>query len=196
MSLKDWFRIGTKKDNAVTPPGKKYELVQDGAHSITLERPRGEITAYRIRALRDFGAVKAGDLGGFVESEKNLSHSGECWVYDDGFVHGNASISGDAVVANRAEVRGDAQVSEKAFVGGQALVISYARIHGCARVLGKARVCGSAEVFGDAELSDEASAVGSDRVHGRTRIYATGGVSGSASVPGSVCHRGECPKQR
>lgn len=30
-------------------------------------------TLYRIRALVDFGIVKAGDLGGFVEKEDNLS---------------------------------------------------------------------------------------------------------------------------
>ena len=44
---------------------KKYELtdktkVYDGC------------TLHRIRALKDFGDVKAGDLGGWIESEKNL----------------------------------------------------------------------------------------------------------------------------
>ena len=36
----------------------------------------------RIRALRDIPRynVKAGDLGGWVESEKNLSQEGDCWV--------------------------------------------------------------------------------------------------------------------
>lgn len=33
-------------------------------------------TLYRIKALREFSNVKAGDLGGFVESESNLSHDG------------------------------------------------------------------------------------------------------------------------
>lgn len=36
-----------------------------------------DLAAYRIVALRDFGSVKAGDLGGFVESESNLSHDGD-----------------------------------------------------------------------------------------------------------------------
>ena len=40
---------------------------------------------HRIRALRDVGAtVKAGDLGGFVEHEGNLSYEDEgSWLYDD-----------------------------------------------------------------------------------------------------------------
>lgn len=48
---------------------KKYELTDK-----TMEI--NNRTLFRIRALRDFGNVKAGDLGGFVETEDNLSHEG------------------------------------------------------------------------------------------------------------------------
>lgn len=64
-------------------------------------------TLYRIRALRDIGdCVKAGDLGGFVESENNLSHSGSSWVFDNAQVYDkaqvcdNAWVCGDAVIRN------------------------------------------------------------------------------------------------
>lgn len=33
-------------------------------------------TLYRIQALRDFGDVKEGEFGGWIESEKNLLHEG------------------------------------------------------------------------------------------------------------------------
>lgn len=45
---------------------------------------------FRIRALIDFGDVKVGDLGGFVEKESNLSHYGDAWVCDNAKVYGNA----------------------------------------------------------------------------------------------------------
>ena len=35
-----------------------------------------ERTVYRIKALRDFGDVKTGQLGGWIEKESNLSHDG------------------------------------------------------------------------------------------------------------------------
>ena len=38
-------------------------------------------TLHRIRAILDFGDVKAGDIGGWVEKESNLSHEGDAWVY-------------------------------------------------------------------------------------------------------------------
>ncbi|MGH9422571.1 MAG: hypothetical protein ACRD3J_21520, partial [Thermoanaerobaculia bacterium] len=71
---------------------KKYELVRD--QQIIVDGK----TLYRIRALRDFGRVKAGDLGGFVASERNLSHLGACWIGDEAQVFGEATVSDDAQV--------------------------------------------------------------------------------------------------
>ena len=58
---------------------KKYEFT---------EETKGFLgrTLHRIRAVSDFGDVHTGDLGGWVESESNLSHTG------DARVCGNATI--------------------------------------------------------------------------------------------------------
>jgi len=55
-------------------------------------------TLHRIRALKAFGDVEAGELGGWIEREENLSQEGLCWVSDDGQVYGNGRVSGDAKV--------------------------------------------------------------------------------------------------
>ena len=65
-------------------------------------------TLHRIEALKDFGDVKAGDKGGYVESEKNLSQSGNCWLYGNATVFGNATVCGDAKVFGNAKVYGNA----------------------------------------------------------------------------------------
>lgn len=59
-------------------------------------------TLHRIKALKDFGNVKKGELGGYVESEYNLSQIGNCWVY------GNARVCGDAELCGNARVYGNA----------------------------------------------------------------------------------------
>lgn len=69
---------------------KKYELIderqleayKDGRVVLTKvgSGTTNERTLYSIRALRDFGDVKAGDFGGWIESEDNLSQAGDCWV--------------------------------------------------------------------------------------------------------------------
>lgn len=62
---------------------KKFELTADRIKS-------NGVTLHRIKALIDFGDVKAGELGGYVEKETNLSQYGDAWVC------GNAQVSSDA----------------------------------------------------------------------------------------------------
>ena len=67
-------------------------------------------TLYRIVALADFGSVTTGDQGGYIESEKNLSQSGNAWVYDNARVYGNAIVYDNARVCDNAEVYGNSRV--------------------------------------------------------------------------------------
>ena len=50
---------------------RKYEILKNEIieHS--------GIKLYRIRALKDFGYIKKGDKGGYIEKETNLSQEGE-----------------------------------------------------------------------------------------------------------------------
>ncbi len=48
----------------------------------------GNKTLFQIQALKDFSDVKAGDLGGYIEKELNLSQEDYCWVF------GRAKVSG------------------------------------------------------------------------------------------------------
>ena len=91
-------------------------------------------TLHRIKALISFGDVNAGDLGGWIEKEENLSQTGNAWVFD------NARISGNAWVFDNAWVSGDARVSGNARISGDAWVSGNARVSGDARVSGNAWV--------------------------------------------------------
>lgn len=53
---------------------KKYELLVDD--TITFLGWK----LFRIKALISFGSVEAGELGGYVAKEGNLSHDGDAWV--------------------------------------------------------------------------------------------------------------------
>lgn len=79
---------------------KKYKLTEE------TKEIEGH-TLHRIEALRDFGDVKAGDKGGWIESENILSHYHDCWVYDDARVYGSAEVCGDARVGGDARVKND-----------------------------------------------------------------------------------------
>ena len=59
---------------------------------------------YRIVALKNFGDIVAGDIGGWIESEKNLSQVGIAWVSGEAQVYGQAHVSGEARVYGRLKV--------------------------------------------------------------------------------------------
>jgi len=103
---------------------KKYELTNE-----TLEW--NGCTLHRIRALRDFGDVRTGDLGGWVESEHNLSHEGNCWLYDDAKAYDGAWLAGEAKAYDSAEL------------------IDHAHAFGNARLSGDVHVYGTVCFSGD-----------------------------------------------
>lgn len=55
------------------------------------------VTLHRIQALKDFGNVDAGELGGWVESEKNLSQSGDCWIAMEAKAYGGAETGEELI---------------------------------------------------------------------------------------------------
>lgn len=97
---------------------KKYELTGE-------TKEIGGKILHRIRALIDIPKhdVKAGDLGGWLETEGNLSHNGAAWV------------TGEAVVTDSAWVTDSARVTDSACVTDSARVTGNALVRGNARVM-------------------------------------------------------------
>lgn len=147
---------------------KKYELVKSDSIRI-----KGHVL-YRIRALKDFFyrkyklpstftkenvdemptntndldyiiiKVKSGDLGGYIESEQNLSQEGNCWIDGE-----ETQVCGDV------EVRDNAVVCDSAFVFGSSLVCDNAEVSGHAELRYKCVISDNSLVTGYAKLKDE-----------------------------------------
>jgi hypothetical protein len=66
---------------------KKYELLPTNRCT-----PEGR-PLWQLRATRDFGDVKAGDLGGLVEGEHNLPQDGNAWVHPGATLYGEGFVS-------------------------------------------------------------------------------------------------------
>ena len=103
---------------------------------------------HRIRALRDIGSeVKAGDLGGFVESEGNLSFEpgDDAWIFGDAISAGNGYVDKGACLRDRAVVCGSAYISHGAEMSGDSRAEDDAYVRGavlkqCARASGNSMV--------------------------------------------------------
>lgn len=146
------------------------------------------------------GTVHPGDLGGWVESERNLSQEGNAWiagdakvcdnanVSDNGYVYGNAVVGGnarvydDALVFENACIGGNAQVYGKAIVFNSALVLGNVQVYENARVFKCATVRGNAQVYGDARVCGETIINGFARVFGESYIYGEASIRGNAQI--------------
>ena len=70
---------------------RKFEITTE--EKIIMKNNGVKVKVYRIRSLRNFETVKVGQLGGFVEKEENLSHEGNCFIYDDAVVCEDESLT-------------------------------------------------------------------------------------------------------
>lgn len=110
---------------------KKFELTTDKIKS-------NGVTLHRIKALIDFGDVKAGEWGGYVEKETNLSQYGGAWVYTHAQVYGNAQVFGNARIFDYAQVFGNARIYDNTRIFDNALVLEDALVSESAWVYGDA----------------------------------------------------------
>lgn len=170
--------------------GPKYKLIKEESEKVsgmsqdefwkneqTNDFTNAERTVYRIQALRDFGDVKAGELGGYVESEDNLSHSGTCWVY------GNAVACCDAVVIDGAALTGRAAAGQSANVSGAAAVSGNVIVKGRARVSDFAVVIGN-DKLQSTVLEDDAKVIENAQISGGVTVSGEAMVKGRAKVLG------------
>ena len=79
-------------------------------------------TLHQIVCVTAFASVAAGEVGGYIEKEVNLSQDGNAWVFGNAEVSGNAEVCGDAEVFGNAKVFGDAKVFGNAKVFGDAIL--------------------------------------------------------------------------
>lgn len=195
------------KEKDMSPSAnKKYELT--GETRIFRGIPGREVVLYRIRALRDIETsviiddaymspfrgdapvnlvIHKGDLGGWVESEKNLDQHGNAWIADeayvtgDGFVTGNAFVGGHAWINDHAVASDDAMVIEKAQLHGYAIASGHAIVRSNTVVAGYAIITGYAIAKDDVWIFGNANVRGSVIISGYSHVNID--ISKQADVP-------------
>ena len=141
---------------------------------------------FQIRALKDFGDVKAGDFGGYIEKEENLSQYGNSWVYDNVKVYDNAKVFCDAQVHGNALIYSNARIFGKAKVYGNTLVCGNALIYDNAQIYDNVEVFDNAQVYGNAQIYDSASVYGNARVFDDAQVLGNARVFGDAQILGNA----------
>lgn len=175
--------MSTVKNETVVE--KKYEILNDGEYYGGL----GKNDLHRIRALKDFGNIKAGTLGGWVENEDNLSQNGTCWIEADAFVYDSAKVWGAAQIMTGSKVSDNAKVYGGAIVDGgrvanNAVVKGHATVSGW--VVGNAQVCRHGSVVDDAYVEENALICGRALVGDRAQVGGRAIIQGHAILVDDV----------
>lgn len=152
---------------------KKYELVKED--SIVIDG----FTLYRIRAVKDFFIIKAGELGGYIEHEGCLSHDGYAWVYDDAKVYNASKVMDCGSVRSNAVIRNGSKVTGFAVVKGNAIVADFSTVEGEVRISDNALIENST-VSENAKIREYA------HVHSKAIVKGFSNISGNAGITGAV----------
>lgn len=162
QAYKDYMWMGRPNPDGSIVHDKYELLMEDFASTDT-----GEFV-YRIRAVKNFGNVTAGELGGYVASYENLTQFDMAWVADNAQCYGNAKILDNALLYGKAKANENAMIFDEARVGENAIASGNAKINEQASVFGNARVNGDARVLDSAQVCGDAFVSGDTWVNGVT----------------------------
>lgn len=147
---------------AICEPSVKYCLTSESKNMYG-------IRMFRIQAKKTFEchgiAVFAGELGGWVESENNLSQDGSCWIFDNATAYEQSVVSGNAMMTGNSQAYGHSSVSENSVLTDRSKIFERASIYGNAEMTGDTCAFGQAEIFGSALLIERAKASGNAWVY-------------------------------
>ena len=152
----------------------------------------GEIMVHEGITLRRIRRISDNLIGGWIESEENLSQKGDCFIFDNAKVYGNAKVSGNASVFSNAKIYGNAIIRQNARVYGDvtvynnAVVCENAEVYNNAKVYGDAVVYGDARVYESAKVYDNAIIRQNARVYGDVTVYNYAEVCNNARVYGNA----------
>ena len=163
---------------------KKYKLTEE---TITF----GNRILHRIEAIRNFDEVRKGDKGGFVESEDNLSHEGNSWIYDEAKVYDRAKVLNNAIVRDYAIVKDCAEILHNTLVTDKAYIHGNAKIYNSSVILDYSCVSDNAIITGSSVIKNHACIYGEAKIEksyisGYTQICGNVIISNHTSIEGNV----------
>lgn len=166
---------------------KKYQLLTADTKMITHPKTKLPTKLYRIIALKTWNRgiirINEGDIGGYIQSEENLRHDDDSWVFHDGMIFDNATLA-DTIVMQRAAVFGEVKLNN-------CMVKDYTRIFDNVRAK-DSQFSGNTDAYGNAviefcNLNNSCIINGNTHVS-NTKLYHGAMIGDSAIVSNSTLH--------
>lgn len=81
---------------------------------------------YPIQAVKNFGIVRTGETGGFIEKEELLSQTDESWLFDNATLKGNVKLENSIISGN--VIIQDNVIIKDSIITGDIIIKNKARI--------------------------------------------------------------------
>lgn len=174
---------------------KKYELTTEtkliDGHKV-----------YRIKALKSFKTiigrrVNKGDLGGWVESEDNLSQDGTCWLFDEAAGYENSRRTGNSVGYDNSRQYGDSQQfgnsqqSDDSRQFGNSCQFGNSWQFGNSEQYDNSRQFGDSRQYGDSAQFGNSWQFGNSRQYGNSRQHSDSRQCGDSEQYGNSRQSGD-----
>ena len=129
---------------------RKYEMT-----NITMEFE--ERTLYRVRALKNFRNVKAGDLGGWVSGKHNLSQEGDCWIYDEAKCMDNARMYHNSAMYNNAVMCDFSEMHGCSEMHNYSAMLDNSRMYNCSAMYDNSRMYNDSKMYSNSRMFDNSA---------------------------------------
>ena len=181
---------------------KKYEILIDKEHTV---KYNGRIL-HRIRALKDFDGVKKGDIGGFVQSEHNLSHDGNCWIYDDAKCMDSAKCMDDSIMFDNSIMYNNSKMYDysrmcdysKMFDNSimynnsimfdnsrmydNSIMYDNSRMLDNSKMYDNSKMCGNSKMYDNSQMYNNSKMFGNSKMFDNTKMYDNSSLHGNAKI--------------
>ena len=151
----------------------KYDILIDEEYTIIYN---GRIL-HRIRALKDFDDVKTGDIGGYVQTEDNLSQYGNCWIYDNAKCMDKAKCTDDSKMYDNSRMYNNSKMCDYSRMFGNSEMCDNSRMCDYSRMCDNSRMCDDSRMFdnsimyNNSTMCDDSRMFGYSSLHGNAEVY-------------------------
>mgnify|MGYP003627980356 CR=1 FL=1 len=137
------------------------------------------IEVYRVVALKSFGNVTKGDIGGWVEDEDNLSQQGNCWIFDE------------AMAVNRSMVAGNAEMHDYSKMLDDSMIWDHSRMYDNAQMCNNSGMYDNSKMLNNSEMHDSSEMWDNSKMSGNSKMFNNSRMYGTAELLGNSKMRGD-----
>ena len=157
----------------MTTETKKYELTSE-------TKVIWGTTVHRIKRLSD------NLLGGFVESESNLSQEGSCLIYGNAVAMNNSMMSGNSEMSENSKMTGNSMMYGNSEMSGNSRMTGNSMMTENSSMSGNSRMSGNSKMSENSKMSGNSMMTGNSEMSGDSRMTGDSRMSGNEALSGKM----------